>query len=165
MLTQAEAHKLPLEIDMICLADLWEELVANFSLLAEEKEIRFQVAEMTGLPLIPADPSRLRQVFSNLLANAIRHTPEGGEISVFYTIEEARIALIIRDNGEGIAPDQLPFLFDRFYRVDMSRSRHTGGSGLGLAIVKALVETHQGTITAESAGYDQGSTFIVRLPI
>jgi two-component system sensor histidine kinase BaeS len=165
LLAQAEAHRLPLEISTVNLADLWQELAANFSLVAEEKGILFHVDMMDGLPVLLADPSRLRQVFSNLLDNAIRHTPPNGEIVVSSAIEGDQIALTIRDSGEGIAPEQLRHLFDRFYRTDASRTRDTGGSGLGLAIVKALVETHEGEISAESAGHNKGSTFTVRLPM
>lgn len=165
LLAQAEAHQLPLAIDSVNLADLWRELVANFSPIAQDKGIRFRVDTMDRFPTLSADPGRLRQVFSNLLANAIRHTPPGGEIVVSSAIEGEQIALTIRDTGEGIAPEQLPHLFDRFYRADTSRTRDTGGSGLGLAIVKALVEIHQGKVSAESAGHNKGSTITVKLPM
>jgi signal transduction histidine kinase len=165
LLAQAEAHQLPLAIVSVNLEDLWHELAANFSLVAHEKGIQFRVDKMDRLPHLRADPGRLRQVFSNLLANAIHHTPPGGEIIVLGAIEGDQIVLTIRDTGEGIPPEQLPHLFDRFYRVDTSRKRDTGGSGLGLAIVKALVEIHQGTVLAESAGHNKGSTFKVILPI
>ena len=165
LLAQAEARRLPLAIGTVNLADLWRELAANFSLVAEEKGIRFRVAPMDELPPISADPGRLRQVFSNLLDNAIRHTPPGGEIVVSSEIQGEQIALTVADSGEGIAPEQLPHLFERFYRTDTSRTRDTGGSGLGLAIAKALVEIHQGEISVESAGLNKGSTFSVRLPI
>ncbi|MEM7332672.1 MAG: ATP-binding protein [Chloroflexota bacterium] len=165
LLAQAEAHRLPLEIRWVNLADLWYELAANFSLVAEEKGIRFGIETMDGLPSISADPSRMRQIFSNLLANAIQHTPADGEVIVSTVIEGDKIALSIRDSGAGITAEQLPHLFDRFYRTDSSRARDSGGSGLGLAIVKALVETHNGEVTAVSAGLNQGSTFTVKLPI
>lgn len=165
LLAQAEALQLPLAIDSVNLADLWRELDANFSLVAKEKGIRFRVDTMDQLPNLSADPGRLRQVFSNLLANAIRYTPPGGEIVVSSAIEGEEIVLTIRDTGEGIAPEQLPHLFDRFYRADTSRTRDTGGSGLGLAIVKALVEIHQGKILAESAGHNKGSKITVMLPM
>jgi heavy metal sensor kinase len=165
LLAQAEARRLPLAIGTVNLADLWRELAANFSLVAEEKGIQFRVDMMDGLSSISADPGRLRQVFSNLLDNAIRYTPTGGEIAVSSAIQGEQIVLTIRDSGEGIAPEQIPHLFDRFYRADTSRARDTGGSGLGLAIVRALVETHQGEVSAESAGHNKGSTFTVRLPM
>ena len=165
LLAQAEAHRLPLEIRPVNLAELWQELATNFSLVAEENGIQFHVDKMDGLPHLSADPGRLRQVFSNLLDNAIRHTPPGGEIVVSSAIDGEQITLSIRDSGEGVAPEQLPYLFDRFYRSDTSRTRDTGGSGLGLAIVQALVEMHQGEISVESAGHNKGSTFRVRLPM
>ena len=165
LLTQAEGQQLPLAIAPVNLVQLWNELSDNFSLDAQEKGIQLRVEEMEHLPKIQADPGRLRQVFSNLLANAIEHTPPGGEIIVSSAIEEDQIILEIRDTGEGIPPEQIPHLFDRFYRVDISRTRDTGGSGLGLAIVKALVEIHQGKVLAESAGHNKGSAFTVILPI
>ena len=165
LLAQAEAQQLPLAMTQVNLADVWRELAANFSLIAEEKEIRFRVEPMDNLPLVSADPGRLRQVFSNLLANGIRHTPAGGEIIVSSQIDDQYVIIKIRDTGEGITADQLPHLFNRFYRADGSRSRDTGGSGLGLPIAKALIEAHQGTISAESAGPNKGSTFAVSLPI
>lgn len=165
LLAQAEAHRLPLEMSLVNLANFWQELAANFSLVAEEKGIQFRVGTMDGLPHLSADSGRLRQLFSNLLANAIRHTPPDGEIVVSGSIEGEQIVLTIRDSGEGITPEQLPRLFDRFYRADTSRARDTGGSGLGLAIVRALVEMHGGSVSAESAGFNKGSIFIVRLPM
>lgn len=165
LLALAEAHRLPLEIQRVNLADLWRELAANFSLVAEEKGVRFRVDHIDQLPPISADPGRLRQIFSNLLANAIRHTPPGGEIVVSGEQDADQIALTVRDSGEGIAADQLSHLFDRFYRADASRTRDTGGSGLGLAIVQALVEMHHGEISANSAGLNRGSSFTVRLPL
>jgi signal transduction histidine kinase len=165
LLTQAEGQQLPLAIAPVNLVQLWNELSDNFSLDAQEKGIQLSVEEMDHLPKIHADSGRLRQVFSNLLANAIEHTSSGGEIIVSSAIEEEQITLEIRDTGEGIPPEQLPHLFDRFYRVDTSRTRDTGGSGLGLAIVKALVEIHHGKVLAESAGPNKGSTFTVILPI
>jgi signal transduction histidine kinase len=165
LLAQAEAHQLPLAMVSVNLADLWHELETNFSLIAHEKGIQFRVDKMDRMPHLQADPGRLRQVFSNLLANAIHHTPPGGEIIVSGAIEGEKIVLTIRDTGEGIPPEQLPHLFDRFYRADTSRTRDNGGSGLGLAIVKALVEIHQGKVLAESAGHNKGSKFTVRLPM
>ena len=165
LLAQAEAHQLPLSLETIQLADIWRELTANYAPVAQEKGIRLRVETMAELPPLAADPGRLRQVFSNLLVNALRHTPSGGEVIVASAIEGDHIALSIRDTGEGITPEQLPHLFERFYRADTSRTRNTGGSGLGLAIVKALVEVHQGKVFAESAGHNKGATITVMLPI
>lgn len=165
LLAQAEARRLPLATGEVQLAELWRELAANFSLVAAEQGIQFRVEPMEMLPPISADPGRLRQIFSNLLANAIRHTPDGGDVVVSSKLEGEMVVITIRDSGEGITLEQLPQLFDRFYRADSSRTRDTGGSGLGLAIVKALVEMHGGTVSAESDGPSQGSSFTVSLPL
>ncbi len=117
-----------------------------------------------GLPRIAGDPDRLEQVVRNLLSNARRHTPPGGEISVDATGERGSIRITVRDTGSGIAPEHLPHVFDRFYRADRSRARATGGAGLGLAIARELVGAHGGTIAVESPGEGQGATFIVDLP-
>lgn len=163
VLAQAEARHLPLNIAPTDLRLLWSELTDNFAPLAEEKQVAFRMTMPTLI--VAADPFRLRQIFTNLLANALRHTPTNGSITVTGQKIGQQAAISIRDDGEGIAATHLPHLFDRFYRVDRSRSRDTGGSGLGLAITKALVEAHRGEIAVESAGAEQGSTFTVYLPI
>src|SRR5262249_51456473 len=114
---------------------------------------------------ITLDGVRMRQVLHNLLSNALRHTPHDGEISVSSSVEDSVVLIAVTDTGDGLEPDQLSAVFDRFYRTDKSRSRDTGGTGLGLAIVSALVATHGGTVTASSAGRGKGSTFTIRLPV
>jgi len=113
---------------------------------------------------VTVDTIRMRQVLFNLLTNALRHTPPDGKITIFGTLQEHEMKLIIQDNGDGLESEQLLAVFDRFYRTDKSRSRETGGTGLGLAIVKAIIEAHGGQIEAKSAGKGQGSQFIVTLP-
>jgi signal transduction histidine kinase len=104
-------------------------------------------------------------VLQNLLANALRHTPAGGSITVKTQAAAGTVQLTITDTGEGIAPEHLPHVFDRFYRADPARARDKGGAGLGLAIVRAIVEAHHGQITAASAGVPgQGTTFTITLP-
>lgn len=110
-----------------------------------------------------ADPDRLGQVLSNLLDNALRHTPEHGTVRVRCSDDGAWVAFTISDNGEGIAAEYLDHVFDRFYRVDSARDRAHGGSGIGLSIAKALVETHGGHISAVSPGTGHGATFTVRV--
>ena len=110
------------------------------------------------------DRTRLAQVVGNLLDNAIRHTPPGGSVSVTLEFGADVATVSIRDTGEGIPEEQLPFVFDRFYRVDPSRSRITGGAGLGLTIARQLVEAHGGTIRAESEP-GRGTTFTFDLPL
>ena len=162
-LALAENHQLPLERQPTDLNALVAETLQAIEPLAVEKDVR--LANQTApLPELTVDPIRIRQVLFNLLSNALRHTPAGGEISVSGTREGGEVRLAVRDTGEGLEPDQLAAVFDRFYRTDRSRSRDTGGTGLGLAIVKAIVEAHGGRVEARSAGRGQGSTFTVVLP-
>lgn len=113
---------------------------------------------------VNVDPDRIGQVLGNLIDNALRHTPEGGSVTVSCRRVEHWVEYAVADTGEGIATEHLPHLFDRFYRVDTARDRHHGGSGIGLAIAKALIEAHGGGVSATSAGPGHGSTFTVRLP-
>ncbi|WP_440900208.1 sensor histidine kinase, partial [Actinosynnema sp.] len=112
---------------------------------------------------VEADPVRLRQVLDNLVANALRHVPPGGRVEVTAEHEGDDVVIKVADTGTGITPEDLPHVFDRFWRAEKSRSRRTGGSGLGLAIVRKLVEAHGGTVSATSEP-GKGSTFTVRLP-
>lgn len=114
------------------------------------------------LPVV-GDPIRLRQVIGNLMANAERHTPPGGRIAVSARRSGADVVVDVTDTGSGIAAEDLPYVFDRFWRADKSRTRRTGGSGLGLAIVRQLVEAHGGTVSVTST-LGEGSTFTLRLP-
>jgi signal transduction histidine kinase len=116
------------------------------------------------LPEVNVDPLRIRQVLFNLLTNALRHTPAGGEITVSGASSLGEISLAVQDTGEGLEPEQLLAVFDRFYRADKSRNRESGGAGLGLAIVKAIVEAHGGRVEAHSDGKGRGSRFLVFLP-
>ena len=164
-LTLAEAAQLPLDIQPVDLIQLLQETVAIFGPLAEEHNVEFKTQLPKQLPLVDVDRVRMRQVWHNLLANALRHTPQGGAITVTANIYRGMVQVSIADSGDGIAPEHLDHVFERFYRTDPSRSRETGGSGLGLAIVKAIVEAHGGTIMAKSAGAGQGSAFIITLPV
>ena len=165
LLAQAEARQLPLNQVDVDLFALWQEIEAHFQILAEEKQITFRLTKQNDLAHIFADPIRLRQIFTNLLTNALRHTSAKGQINVSLHQDQNDIIAKLSDNGEGISAEDLPHLFDRFYRADASRSRDTGGSGLGLAIVKALVEEQSGTIEAQSTGTGQGTTFILTFPV
>jgi signal transduction histidine kinase/ActR/RegA family two-component response regulator len=114
---------------------------------------------------VNADPARLQQVASNLLNNAIKFTPLGGRVDVSLRESDGQVELSVSDNGQGIKPEFLPFIFDRFRQADASTTRRHGGLGLGLSIVKSLVELHGGTVDVQSPGEGQGSVFFVRLPI
>lgn len=117
-----------------------------------------------GLPLILADSDRLAQVLANLIDNALRHTPSGGVVTLAGDHAHGEVTLSVSDTGDGIAPEQLEHIFERFYRADTARDRASGGSGIGLAITKALVEAHHGRVRAHSAGPGTGSRFVVTLP-
>lgn len=163
-LALAESHALPLHRQPTDLAELITESVQALTPLADETAVQL-TSHTDALPVIWADPIRLRQILFNLLTNALRHTPTGGCVRINATSAGTVVRLEVRDTGEGLDPDQLEVVFERFYRADSSRSRETGGSGLGLAIVKALCEAHGGQIQASSAGKGQGCTFTVTLPI
>ncbi|MBD8057338.1 HAMP domain-containing histidine kinase, partial [Rhodococcus ruber] len=113
---------------------------------------------------VTADPDRIGQVLGNLLDNALRHTPTGGTVTLAATTVDSDVEITVTDTGDGIAPEHLRHLFDRFYRADPSRRRQEGGSGIGLTIARALVEAHGGTLTASSGGPGTGARFTVRLP-
>ena len=117
------------------------------------------------LPLLWADRHRLGQVVANLLDNALRHTSPGGRVTIAAGADDGTLTITVTDDGEGIPAEHLPHVFDRFYRADAARTREHGGAGIGLAIAKALVEAHQGHITANSRGPGTGATFTITLPV
>lgn len=122
-------------------------------------------ADITAGAVVHVDPDRLGQVLTNLLDNALRHTHKGGRVELVADREGATVVVRVIDDGDGIPPEHLPRLFDRFYRVDTARDRSHGGSGVGLAIVRAIIRAHGGTVTATSEGKGQGATFTVTLPV
>ncbi|MFE0416675.1 sensor histidine kinase, partial [Streptomyces tendae] len=117
----------------------------------------------TGRVPVIADPVRIRQMIGNLVSNAVRYTPAGGSVTLRAHVDLDTVVIDVADTGTGISADELPHIFDRFWRAEKSRSRQSGGSGLGLAIVRRLAEAHQGTVTAASTP-NVGSTFTLRLP-
>jgi signal transduction histidine kinase len=166
-LAQAEAGQLSLNVRSTNIASLIANGVDAFAELSREKNVALNVDVPPDLPAVPADPDRIRQVLHNLLSNALRHTPDGGTISVIANkIEQTdQIKITVTDTGPGIPAEDLPHVFDRFWRADRSRSREHGGSGLGLAIARQLVEAHGGQIGAESEDVPgQGSLFWFTLP-
>ena len=119
----------------------------------------------SGSVAVTVDTDRIGQVLGNLLDNALRHTPAGGTVTVISgQVGRRHVEITVSDSGEGIAPHHLDHLFDRFYRADTSRGRHSGGSGIGLTITRALVEAHGGHIRAHSDGSGQGASFTVEIP-
>lgn len=118
-----------------------------------------------NLPKIKVDKDRIIQVLTNLVGNALQYTPSGGKVTIFVRREPSDLLFSVMDSGIGISADQIPLIFNRFYRTDKSRTRTSGGSGIGLTIAKALVKAHGGKIWAESMGEGQGSTFSFLIPL
>jgi signal transduction histidine kinase len=150
----------PLEV-----AELLADVSTSFSGQAEAAGIRLGTEVVDGLPTITGDIGRLDQVLGNLVANALRHTSSGGTITLCAEPHGDHVCIMVRDTGEGIPAEDLPFIFDRFWRGDRARSRADGaGSGLGLVIARYLVQAHGGRIEVESQP-GQGTTFAVHLPV
>ena len=124
------------------------------------------VEDVAAASTVSVDRERMGQVLGNLLDNALRHTPRGRTVTLACrSIDDKWVELIVRDSGEGIEPEHLTHVFDRFYRADSARDRQQGGSGIGLTITRTLVEAHGGGISADSPGRGRGATFTVRLPV
>jgi two-component system OmpR family sensor kinase len=169
-LAQAEAGQLGLNIQPTAPLPLIESAVDLFAELAREKEVNLKITLPDNLPSVLADPDRVRQVLHNLLTNALRHTPDEGEIGILTEPladdPVSSVQVSVTDTGPGIPPEDLPHVFDRFWRTDRSRSREHGGSGLGLAIARQLVQAQGGQIGVESEGVlGQGSRFWFTLPV
>ncbi|MFN2104130.1 MAG: sensor histidine kinase, partial [Candidatus Promineifilaceae bacterium] len=145
-------------------ARLARQLISEIAPLAERRDITVQLDTGTDLPPVTAGSAHLMIVFRNLLNNALKYTPDGGEITWQIQAGEGTIQHTISDTGQGIPSDDLPHVFDRFYRVDQSHSRDIPGVGLGLSLVRMIVELYGGTITLESGGPSQGTTAHVAWP-
>lgn len=164
-LAQAEAGQLPLERRAIDAAELVKAAVASFAPLAAEQQIALAAEADAPLPAVLADPDRISQVLRNLIGNALRYTAAGGRVTVAAQAgPPGYVTVRVADTGSGIAPEDLPHVFDRFWRADRSRARSSGGSGLGLAIARHLIEAHGGRIGVESE-LGQGTTFHFTLPV
>ena len=143
--------------------DLFGRVLARHGRSAEEKGVQLTAVIAPGAEIVAGDPMRLEQALQNLAANALRHTPRGGRIALHADVEHGAVVMRVSDTGAGIAPEHLPHVFDRFYKVDPSRTGQTTGSGLGLSIVKAIVERHGGTV-AVTSGAGGGTTFTLKFP-
>lgn len=162
-MAQIDAGGLQLDRQPNSLNDLISDTIESFHGLAEEKGIKLQGQVTSGVDPVPMDARLIGRVLTNLISNAIRHTPSGGTIQVNTRTVAGGVEVSVRDSGEGIRPEDLPHVFEQFYRGEKSRSRATGGAGLGLAIVKSFVEAHGGAIRAESK-VGEGTRFTFFLP-
>ncbi|MCS7171863.1 MAG: HAMP domain-containing histidine kinase [Armatimonadetes bacterium] len=161
-LSLAEAGRLQLQRTPTDLGDLAASCVEGLQPWAEERGVQVILEASPGLE-VEVDPDRMRQVLQNLLHNAIRFTPPGGAVRFRVSRTAQGIRIELEDEGPGVPPGDLPYIFEPFYRADRSRSRETGGSGLGLAVVRRLVESHGGEVRAENR-VPRGARFVVELP-
>jgi signal transduction histidine kinase len=158
-LARLEGGGTKLELEDVPVEELFERAADRHGAALRDKDITLDTHIARGAEAVHGDGRRLEQALQNLVANAVRHTPRGGRISLSSELADTagRVKLSVRDTGPGIAPEHLPLIFDRFYKADASREHQAAGSGLGLSIVKAIVERHGGTITA-SSGLSSGSS-------
>jgi two-component system phosphate regulon sensor histidine kinase PhoR len=161
-LSRIESNKVPLRREPVHPCDLAQPAIERMLLQAERAGLQLSLDCPENLPLVRADAKRIEQVFVNLIHNAIKFTQPGGEIVISAALENDRVVFSVHDTGVGIAPDVLPRIFERFYKVD--RARSSGGTGLGLSIARHIVEAHGGRIWADSI-VNVGSTFFFTLPV
>ena len=147
----------------VSLDNILQNIVVLLEPFAQKKKITLKSEIKSGF-IVLGETSQLTRLFSNLLQNALQYTPEGGNVSLELYKQNRSAIINIKDTGIGISPEQLPYIFDRFWRADKARSRREGGTGLGLAIVKAIAESHGGRISVTS-NVNIGSCFQVRLPL
>ena len=159
----ADAGELPLNRQTVNPRDLIVRAADVYRAQAQQKDIQIRVSTPETLPAVRVDVERLSQVLGNLMSNALRYTPAGGAITLSAYEQNGIVALQVRDNGAGIDPEHLPFIFERTFRADAARQAGAGETGLGLAIAKSLVEAHQGSISVESQP-GEGSVFTILLP-
>jgi signal transduction histidine kinase len=164
-LSVAEGRMTSVDAQWMSAESLISTAVSAFTPRYNAKGVTLTARVADGLPRVWADPQRLGQVLGNLLDNALRHSGRGGTVGVTATLVGDGLVIAMSDNGDGVAPEHLPRLFDRFYRVDSARDRRHGGAGIGLAIAKALVEAHDGNIEVHSEGPGTGCTFTITLPL
>jgi len=162
-LSKIESQEVAMDFQLLNLKDLINKTILEFKEKIEQKRHKIKINISPQLPLVKADPEQIEVVFRNLLDNAVKYTPDGGEIYISALEKEGNICVEITDNGIGISAEHLPRIFERFYRADKDRSRKLGGTGLGLAIAKHIVQAHKGTIGVESKP-GKGSKFFFTLP-
>jgi len=160
-LERFEAENSMLSISEFDVSELIQRILNNFETEFNKKSVSLLFVRQAEL--INADRDKISQVIVNLVSNALKYTPEGGQVEIQVKGTDRSIELIVKDSGKGISAEDIPYIFERFYRVDKSRNRLTGGSGLGLTIIKVIVENHKGRISVTSE-IDKGTTFTVFLP-
>src|SRR5687767_4509872 len=157
--------KLCLDLRSVKLAPLIHAVVNDVRPAADARSINLEAAFNSNIGPILGDPDRLQQIVWNLLTNAIKFTPKGGDVQVRLERNDSNALITVKDSGQGIATELMPHVFERFRQADSSNTRSNGGLGLGLSIVRQLVELHRGTVTVESSGENAGTTFRVMLPL
>lgn len=163
-LSLAEAGELKLDRNAILIKDVVNGAIEPLKVRLDDLNVELDVEGVSENLMVEADPGRIEQVLRNLLDNALAHIDPGGRIEIRTSRRDDRVTVIVSDNGSGIPKEDLPYIFNRFYRVDRSRSRETGGSGLGLTIAKEIVEEHGGEISVDSKE-EEGTTFRFTLPL
>jgi signal transduction histidine kinase len=164
LLSLADAGELSIHLQAVSLQKLLNDVQAMYFPIASRKDVKIQIEIASDTPLVNLDPGRMTQVLTNILDNALHHTPEGGQIDISARNVQDGVELSIRDSGPGIAGEDVNRIFQRFYRTDSSRHRDEGGSGLGLAIARSIVELHRGQIWAENLP-GEGLKIVIRLPV
>jgi histidine kinase len=164
-LSRAEAGQIPLELQRVALGEVLQAAVQRLQSQYEDKRVGLELTPADSDLFVRVDFNRILQVLTNLLGNALQYTSPGGRVTLSAQRQGNSALVSVVDTGSGIAPEHLSHVFERFYRVDKSRSRAGGGSGIGLTITKHLVEAHAGRISAASDGPGLGSTFAFALPL
>jgi signal transduction histidine kinase len=162
-MAQIDAGGLRLDLRPNSLSDLISDTLESFTELAAGREVSLKGDVDPGVDPVVLDARQIGRVLANLVSNSLRHTPAQGSVTIHAQMQPDAVRVEIADTGEGIPPEDLPYVFDRFYRAEKSRSRSTGGAGLGLAIAKGIVEAHGGRIGVRSTP-GQGATFTFTLP-
>jgi PAS domain S-box-containing protein len=157
--------KIHLEVQLISLHEVIHNSIESVRASADAKKIRIRTLLDSSVGFVRGDPNRLQQILWNLLSNALKFTPAGGRVQVILERVNSHVELVVEDTGIGIAPEFLPYVFERFRQADGALTRRHGGLGIGLSIVKTLVELHGGSVRVKSAGENQGASFAVALPV
>jgi two-component system phosphate regulon sensor histidine kinase PhoR len=163
VLSHIETGQIKMHFETFDLYELTEEVIEQLEEKAEKNNIKLEIASHVQKVMVYADWQRISQVMTNLVSNAIKHSHEGGTVTVSFDVSKKNVVTHVKDHGEGIATEHLTRIFERFYRVDKSRSREKGGTGLGLAIVKHILENHSTKAEVEST-LGKGSDFSFKLP-